>query len=486
MHGFFNMKFFRHVVIAHGCAVGGGSITYASTALAPADSVWESGSWAGLARWREELSPHYATARRMLGVTENRVFGAADDLLKRVAADAGVGDTFYHTHVTIFQPKPGEAGGVTCPDPYFGGEGPPRATCIGCGGCMMGCRYNAKNTLDKNYLYFAERNGARVFPETKVVDVRPLDGAGGSSGYEVRTVRSTAWFAKSPRRFTCRAVVCSASALGTVELLLDLKRRGSLANLSSKLGKRVRTNAESLIGLRNPGGAEDFSKGVAIGSGVYIDEHTHIEATRYPAGSDSLAVLCTVLTSGRPGWTRILRWLRNMATSLMRRTIRTVRCLHPFGWARESLIMLCMQPLDSHLTMRLERPWYWPFSRVLKSHGPRIPTYIPQANQFAKRAARLVGGTPMSMITEILFDIPCTAHVLGGCVMGASAETGVVDHRGRVFGYRNLYVLDGSVISTNLGVNPSLTICALTERAMSFIPQATETRWDDGAERPAA
>jgi cholesterol oxidase len=472
LHGFFNMQFFRHVAILHGCAVGGGSITYASTSLVPKLSIWENGSWAGLAPWREEMPERYATVLRMLGVGGNVVMGPADRLLERASESEGVGQDYYRTHVAIFQGPEGDPGGVACPDPYFNGEGPARVTCIGCGGCMMGCRYGAKNTLDQNYLFLAEKHGAQVFPETKVIDVRPLNAAAdGSEGYAVFTKKSTAWLRRSPRRFTCRSVVFAASALGTMDLLFRLKQKGSLPRISDQLGNRVRTNAESLIGVRNPRG-EDMSQGVAIGSGVYIDEHTHIEATRYPAGSDALGLLATMLTGGRPGPGRIVLLGWNLAKAFVRHPWRTVRCLHPFGFARESVIMLCMQPLDRFIGMRLKRSWYWPFRKALVSVGERIPTSIPQANEFAIRMAKLSGGVPMSMSTEVLLDIPATAHILGGCVIGASPAEGVVDHRHRVFGYRNMYICDGSVIAANLGVNPSLTISALAERAMSFIPAA--------------
>jgi len=470
LRGFFNIEMFRHVVIMHGCAVGGGSITYANTLLVPTDSIWENGSWAGLAPWKTEMPAYFQTAIRMLGVTENRILGPSDHMLRRVADAVGVGDTFYRTHVAVFEPPEGEPGGKTYPDPYFGGEGPERTTCIGCGGCMMGCRYNSKNSLDKNYLYLAEKHGARVYAETKVVDVRPLGAADGSEGYEVRTVKSTAWLRKEPRRFTCRNVVFAASALGSMDLLFRLKEKGSLPAISNQLGNRVRTNAESLIGVRVPRSRDDLSKGIAIGSGVYIDEHTHIEAVRYPEGADAMGFLATVMTGGRRGHTRILVWLRTLFTSLLRHPFHTIRCLHPFGWARESLILLCMQTLDGHIDMRLGRLWLWPFRKTLVSRGRKIPTYIPQANEFAEKAAKLMGGTPMSMVTEILFDVPGTAHILGGCPMAGSPAQGVVDERNRVFGYKNMYICDGSVIAANLGVNPSLTICALTERAMNYIP----------------
>jgi cholesterol oxidase len=222
-----------------------------------------------------------------------------------------------------------------------------------------------------------------------------------------------------------------------------------------------------------PGISEDLSKGVAIGSGIYIDEHTHIEATRYPAGSDAMGFFATLLTGGRPGRSRIHLWLKTLHFAYVRHPYRTWRYLHPLGWARESLIMLCMQSLDGHIQMRRGWRWYWPFGgKALVSRGKRIPTFIPKANEFAETTARLVGGTAMSMTTEILFDMPGTAHILGGCTMGDSPETGVVDHRCRMFGYQNIYVCDGSVLSANLGVNPSLTITAVAERAMSFIEPA--------------
>lgn len=468
LRGFFNLEPFRHVVILHGCAVGGGSITYANTLLAPPGKVWTSGSWAGLADWQAEMPGHFQTAERMLGVIENRILGPADHILRRAAEAIGCGGTFHPTRVAAFE---GDEPGVRRPDPYFGGEGPDRTTCIGCGGCMMGCRYDAKNTLDKNYLYLAEKHGAHIFEETRVVGVRPLGGnSDGGNGYEIRTVKSTAWVRRRPRRVTCRGVVLAASALGTLDLLFRMKQKGWLAGIGDSLGTEVRTNSESLIGVRVPGSAEDLSKGVAIGSGIHIDEHTHIEAVRYPAGSDAMGLLSTPLTGGRPGAGRILLWLRALAGALLRHPIHTARCLHPFGFARETLILLCMQTLEGTIGMRLGRPWFWPFHRMLMTHGQKVASFIPRANEFALRAAALTGGAAMSAIMEILFNVPVTAHIMGGCPMAADAAHGVVDSRHRVFGYRNLYICDGSVLSANLGVNPSLTICALTERAMSFLP----------------
>jgi cholesterol oxidase len=352
---------------------------------------------------------------------------------------------------------------------------------------MVGCRFGAKNTLDRNYLYLAEKLGARVFPETKVVDVNPLtdaDGsADGSQGYEVHTVDSLAWFRKRPHRLTSRSVVFAASSLGTTELLFRLKEKHSLSAISDQLGKHIRTNSESLIGVRIPGCADDLSKGVAIGSGIYIDEHTHIEAVRYPGGSDAMSPLCTLLTGGRPGSGRIGLWLKNLVVSILCHPIRTVRVFQPFGWAREVIILLCMQALDGHIDMCWERPWFWPFRKFLVSRGQKVPTYIPSANDFAEKLARMAGGTAMSMLPEILFNVPSTAHCLGGCVIAGSPAEGVIDNRHRVFGYQNMYVCDGSVVAANLGVNPSLTITALTERAMGFIPPISDAPWNREAEQ---
>ncbi len=482
LRGFFNMRFFRHVTIFHGCAVGGGSITYASTLLPPPEKVWGVGSWMGLADWRAEMPQYYETAARMLGVTENRILGPADHLLKKAAEAAGSGHTFYCTKVGIFQSSDGEPGNRTFPDPFFGGEGPARTTCTACGGCMMGCRYGAKNTLDLGYLYLAEKHGAQVFPETRVVDVKPLGGASdGSAGYEVGTVKSTAWIHRQPRRFTCRGVIFSASSLGTMELLFHLKEKGALPAISGQLGQHVRTNSESLIGARTPGYSQDVSQGIAIGSGVYIDEHTHIEAVRYPSGSDAMGFLTTILTDGRPGPQRIALWLKNILVSLLRHPFKTVRVLQPVGWAREFVILLCMQALDGEIEMRWQRPWFWPFRKFLVSRGEKVPTYIPKANEFAKKFAQLTGGFAMSLLPEILFDVPGTAHCIGGCVIADCSRHGVVDSRHRVFHYKNMYICDGSVVAANLGVNPSLTITALTERAMSFIPSAAESDWNDRA-----
>lgn len=467
MFGFYNMRIFRHVIVMCGNAVGGGSIAYANALLIPPDKVWEGGSWAGLADWKNVMPRFYAMAEKMLGVSDNKMLTEADHRLKRLAELEGAGNTYYSGRVGTFFAPDGEEGGKTYPDPYFGGEGPERSTCVGCGGCMVGCQHNAKNTLDKNYLYLAEKRGAQVFAETKVVDVRPLNGkADGSDGYEIQTECSTSWFNKQRRSYRCRGVVFAASSLGTVELLFRLKQSGALPRISDDLGKRVRTNAESLIGMRFPGSEVNLSRGLAGGAAMYLDENTHIGVARFPEGSDAIGGLMTLLYSGRAGWTRIFGWLWMMLSN----PLKALRILNPRGTARETMFFVIMQAVDAHLDMRLRRRWFWPFGKVLSSEGGPIPTFIPKANAFIERGAKVLGGVPTALLTEILFNIPTTAHCMGGCALADSPERGVMDTQNRVFGYQNMLICDGSMLSANLGVNPSLTITALTERAMSYIP----------------
>ena len=468
MFGFYNMRLFRHMVVMCGNAVGGGSIAYANALLEPKSSIWEHGSWAGLANWKSVMPAHYATAERMLGVTDNKFLGESDRRLKKMADLAGVGDTYYTGRMGTFFAPAGEAGGKTYPDPYFGGEGPARGTCVGCGGCMLGCQHNAKNTLDKNYLYFAEKRGAQVFAETKVVDVRPLHRkTDGADGYEVDVEHATAVFDKQRRSFRCRNLVFAASSLGTVELLLRLKERGSLPNISDDLGKRVRTNAESTICVRFPNSDVSMSQGVAGGAAIYLDDHTHIGVARFPEGSDAIALMMTLLSGGRAGWRRALAWMWKMLSN----PFMALRAHNPIGFARQTMIFVVMHTLgDAFVNLRLKRRWFWPFTQLLSTEGQRIPAFIPNANEFVEKGAKALGGIPMGLVTDILFNIPTTAHCIGGCAMADSPERGVMDVQNRVFGYQNMLICDGSMLSANLGVNPSLTITALTEHAMSYIP----------------
>jgi cholesterol oxidase len=397
----------------------------------------------------------------MLGVTTSHQLGKTDEILREVAEEMGRGNTFYRTQVGVFF---GESG-VTVKDPYFGGEGPDRAGCTHCGGCMVGCRHNAKNTLDKNYLFFAEKRGAEIIPERRALDVRPLPGG----GYAVRTERSTAVFAKRRRTFTAPNVVFAAGVLGTVNLLLRCRDRGHLPALSPTLGHYSRTNSEAIVSVKAKSSKVDYSEGIAVSAGFYPDPETHIEAVRYGRGSDFMALTATMMVEGGGRVPRPLRFIGN----IFRHPIRFLRMLNPFGWAKRTMILLCMQPLDNRMNLRMRRRWWWPFRRVLDSdRGTRkpVPTYLPIAHETARRIAKRIDGMPQSILAEVLLDLSSTAHILGGCTIGHGPEDGVVDERCRVFGYEGLYVMDGSAIPANLGVNPSLTITALAEHAVSHIP----------------
>lgn len=476
LRGFFAMHFFRHATVLRGVGVGGGSLTYAATLMQPGNEVWRSGSWTGLADWEAEMPGHYDTARRMLGVAQNNVLGGADALLRDMSGAAGCGHTWAPTEVGVFLPPPHEAGGATYPDPYFNGKGPARTTCVGCGGCMVGCRYGAKNTLDLNYLHLAEGLGANVLAETTVTDVRPLGGhKDGRGGYQVTLHRHGG----QVRTLTCRGVVFSGSALGTTSLLLRLKARGSLPNLSDRVGDGVRINAEAIIGLRFTGGERDMSRGVAIGSTIRLDPATTIQVARYPAGSDALGALVSLLVDRSKKGASVVLWLKTFFRLLRKSPWALLKMLQPFGFARETMIFLVMRSVEEQLALRLRRRWWWPFRAMVVTEGEKTSANVPLAYRFVADGAKRFGGIAGSLISETLFDIPTTAHLLGGAIMGKDAASGVVDDRQRVFNYANMWVCDGSVVSANLGVNPSLTIAAMTERAMAHV--APHPAQDTGA-----
>ncbi len=462
-YGILQMTLLRDVFVLHGAGVGGGSLVYANTLLVPSDIAFESAGWAGKG-WKARLAPHYETAKRMLGVVEAPEIYEGDRALLAAATEMGRGEHFRKASVAVFFGEPGK----TVPDPYFGGEGPERAGCVRCGGCMVGCRYNAKNTLDKNYLYLAEKRGAEVIAEQRVTSIEPLPGG----GYEL-TLRQTTGVVPRRRRLRAKKVVLSAGVLGTVPLLMHCKTKGSLPALSDRLGDRVRTNSETLLGVRaRKNGPELGGRGIAIAGGVDIDANTHIEVVRYSPGSDFFGLLSTALTDGDGGpWRRRARWLGH----LLRHPLAWLKNLSTAGWAERTALLLVMQPIDNYLRLRWGRLPLWPFKRGIRSEratSDPIPVYFPIAHDVARRMAAHTGGIAQSSNLEIIANVPTTAHILGGCPMGSSAENGVIDEQCRVFGYEGLYVIDGSAIPANLGVNPSLTITALAEYAMSQIPNA--------------
>jgi cholesterol oxidase len=398
----------------------------------------------------------------MLGVADVVTDDNADNLLREFADHIGATETYAKTRVGVFFGEPG----VTVPDPYFGGEGPARTGCMSCARCMVGCPHGAKNTLVKNYLWFAEKLGVRVRAERTVVDVRPVGAPDGSEGYEVVSERSGAWLRKDRQVHRARGVVVSAGALGTNKLLARCKLNGSLPQVSDRLGEVVRTNSEAILAVTAPDDSIDLGKRVAISGSIYPDPDTHIETVSYGADGDSIGLLYTLLVGDGTKVTRPLKWLGQM----LRHPVRALKVLWPFGWSRRTIILLVMQTLDNAIALRPRRTLLGGL-RLQTEQDPAKPnpTFIPVANQAAEWIARRTGGIAQSSVTEALMNVPTTAHILGGAVIGASPQTGVVDARQRLFGYENLLVCDGSVVPANIGVNPSLTITALAERAMAFV-----------------
>ncbi len=455
----------RDCLILSGAGVGGGSLVYANTLYEPLPAFYQDPSWCDITDWQAELAPYYDQAKRMLGVVENPLRTPSDDVMEKVANDMGVGDTFHPTPVGVFFGGPGQQPGETVADPYFGGAGPDRNPCIGCGECMTGCRHNAKNTLTKNYLYLAEQNGAVVHPLTTVTRVRPRDGG----GYEVqvRFTKAKVRRASARRTLTADQVVFSASALGTQRLLHRMRDEGHLPKLSDRLGHLSRTNSESILGAIAPDTSVDYSQGIAITSSFHPDEDTHIEPVRYGKGSNAMSLLQTVLTDGDGPEPRWKTWLKEMW-----REKRNVLDLYDMKhWSERTVIALVMQTVDNSITTfsrrsRLTGRW---FLSSRQGHGAPNPTWIPVANQAVRKMAQIINGRPGGSIGEP-FNRPLTAHFIGGCTIGTSPETGVIDPFQRVHNYPGLHVVDGSAISANLGVNPSLTITAQAERAMAFWP----------------
>jgi len=457
-YGIQRINLLRDVLVLSGAGVGGGSLVYANTLYRPLRPFYGDPQWRDITDWAEELAPYYDQAERMLGVTTYHRMTRADEAMHRVAERMGVGDTFHHTPVGVHFGRPGE----TVDDPYFGGAGPARAGCLDCGECMTGCRHNAKNTLAKNYLYLAEKLGAAVYPLTTATAVEPA--AGG--GYVVRARRTGRPRPRST--FEAEHVIFAAGALGTQRLLHRMKATGALPNLSPRLGELTRTNSESILGARSLRRDADFTDGVAITSSFHPDEHTHIEPVRYGKGSNAMGLLQTVLTDGGP-W-RPIRWFREF----FRHPWLNLRMLSVRHWSERTVIALVMQATDNSLNVHYRRSWYGRRRlTTTQGHGAPNPTWIPAGNRAARLLAEEIEGVPGGSWGEV-FNVPITAHILGGAPIGASPEQGVVDAYHRVFGHPGLHVVDGAAVSANLGVNPSLTITAQAERAMAMWPNKGE------------
>lgn len=458
-YGIQALTLLKDVFILHGAGVGGGSLVYANQLIMPSEDVLDDPVW-GQADFRNTISPFYDRARQMLGATPAKQLTVADLKLRECAADLGRADTFQKNDVAIYYGESGE----TSTDPYFNGRGPARTGCIHCGCCMTGCAHLAKNTLDLNYLYLAEKAGVTIVPQTKVVDVRP----GEKDRYAV-TAKKVAGIARRKTVYTAKGVFFAGGVMGSVKLLHQCKIKGSLPALSDRLGDRTRTNSEALLGVMAKRSDVDYSEGIAITSGFYPDDHTHIQTVRYGEGHDAMGLLTTVLVGGGPPWPRPLRFIGN----IIRRPWMLLRTLFPFGWARRTTILLVMQKVDNFLHLEYKRRWWRLGGRSMNSNwhtDKKVPSYIPVANDVARRMAQKIGGHPGSCLPEVLFNTSTTAHILGGCVMASSKEDGVIDFDGQVHGYPGLYVIDGSIIPANLGVNPSLTITALAEYLMDKFP----------------
>ncbi|HKG90783.1 MAG TPA: GMC family oxidoreductase [Gemmatimonadaceae bacterium] len=461
----------RHVVVLHGAGVGGGSLGYANVLMEPEDHLFDAPGWRALADWKTVLRPHYETAKRMLGVATNPRLWAADHVLRQIAGELGTADSFRPTPVATFFGEPGREG-EEVPDPYFGGEGPPRRGCIHCGACMVGCRHNAKNTLVKNYLYLAERRGAEVRAECEVRDVRPLgEHSADGARYEVVYRRSTAWpWRRRALSVRARSVIFAAGALGTLRLLFRCRdETRSLPAVSARLGDVVRTNSEALLGSMARSGETDYSRGVAITSICKVDDVTSIEPVRYPAGSSAMRYLASPLVE--PGGGPFARLLRT-AAGILRRPADLIRSYLLPGWATRTTILLVMQTVDSRLRLRLGRGLTTFLRRGLVSLPDEefpLAGSIPAGHAVARTFARKTGGIPAGSINEGLLGVSMTAHILGGCPMGRDAGEGVVGADCQLHGYPGLYAVDGSIVPANPGVNPSLTIAALAEYAMSLI-----------------
>jgi cholesterol oxidase len=471
-YGIMRIEPIKDCLIVAGAGVGGGSLVYANTLYEPLEPFYRDPTWAHITDWKAELAPYYDQAKRMLGVTTYPFTTPADRVMKQVAEDMGVGDTFHPTPVGVVFGRADQRPGSDVGDPYFGGEGPARNACLNCGQCMTGCRHNAKNTLVKNYLHLAEKNGAEVHPLTTVTRVRPR--TDGAPGYEIEARWTKAKLSRrtAVKTYTADQVIFSAASLGTQKLLHKLKDTGDLPRVSDRLGFLTRTNSESILGAIAPDRSVDYTEGVAITSSFHPDPVTHVEPARYGRGSNFISLLQTVLVEGGPGARR--RW----ATTMLKELPRLHRLYDLGHWSERAVVTLVMQAVDNSITVSGKRRLGRFGLTSRPGHGTPNPSWIPSGHDVVRRVADVMErdgkpGLAGGSIGEP-FGTPATAHFIGGCVIGDSPETGVVDAYQRLYGYEGLHVVDGAAISANLGVNPSLTITAQAERAMAFWPNKGE------------
>ncbi len=454
----------KKLMVLHGSGVGGGSLVYANTHLVPEDEIFRKTDWPSSIDWLSELKTPYEKAKHMLGVCQNPTFEKSEEVLQDLAKELGKEDSFARTDVAIyFNDKPGEM----VDDPYFNGKGPKRAGCNSCGGCMIGCRVGAKNTLEYNYLYFAQQNGTEIFPETTVDKIQKTN-----EGYEVETYSSTSLF-KKKSIFRAKKVILSAGALGTMSLLMKNKfEHGTLKNISPTLGSTVRTNGESLLGATTLDSNMDLSTGIAIGAEFKADDVTKIEAVKYPSGSGVMRFLTVPFTGSGNAFLRPLKLVLNYIVKLP----EILRLWMVKDWAKHTVILLVMRSTDTQMKLSWGRSIYHFFFKGLKGNviGDDMPSYIPIAQKACLVVSRLIKGVPQNGASEVLIGTPATAHILGGAVMADNADKGVINSSHEVYSYPGLYISDASAIPTNLAVNPSLTITALAERFCTQFPNKEE------------
>ena len=461
--GIMKMSIFRHIVILSGTGVGGGSLVYANTLPVPKSAFYKSGSWSELVDWETELKPFYKKALKMLGASRNPKLFDGDLALKELAKEIGKEDQFENPDVAVFFGKEG----VKVKDPYFDGKGPERAGCNFCGGCMTGCRYNAKNTLDKNYLYLAQSNGAEILAENEVYNVLPIDTKDGATGYKVAVKSSTKFFG-STKEYTSKGVIFSGGVLGTIKLLLKLKTT-SLPLVSDKLGDDIRTNNETLVSVSTLDKTKNLSKGVAIGSLLHTDDNSHLEIVRYSLGSDFWKLLHLPLSNGR----NTVERMANMAQQVVKYPLSYFKIYWVNSWSKNTTVLLFMQSIDS--TLKFKNNFLGGMSSSVGT-GLKPSAYIPESIALTEKYSKIINGKPTSFVLESVAGIPSTAHVLGGAVMGKDRSEGVINKNNEVFGYQNMLIIDGSMISANPGVNPSLSITAIAERAMDQFPARIENK----------
>ena len=465
--GIMKMTVLNHITVYSGVGVGGGSLTYGATLPTPKKAFFNTGSWSQLNDWEKALSPYYEEAKRMLGARTNPNLTESDDVLKELSERIGKEDEFERSTVGVFFSDKDQKGSFV-DDPYFDGEGPARKGCIECGSCMTGCRYNAKNSLDKNYLYLAQKLGTDIVAEKEVVDVRPAGEKDGSNGYYISYKSSKAYGKKQQTVVYTKGVIFSGGVLGTVPLLLDLKDKQSLPNLSDRVGADIRTNNETVTAVTSFKEGVNYSQGVTIGSVLHTDEHSHLETIVHNKNSGFMKLLMAPTVTGSNLLKRALSFVKEMLTSPK----SNLKVLFTNQWGKKSFMLLFMQHLDS--TLSLKRGFGGRLKSTLGT-GPAPSNFIPVSAEITKEVEKIVGGKASTGMTEAILGTPSTAHILGGAVMGANKKEGVINEKCEVYGYKNMLVCDGSAVSANPGVNPSLSITAISEWSMSHISNKVES-----------